>query len=108
MIDNIQIGFEPIKGDNHYQWVNIDYRNKRVGKARIRKIYSKTIIKTINIFSEFEGIGIAKMLVDYFIDRSRIVVAENVRHTAKTFWEHLDFEDNNDGDYYWENIDYKR
>jgi hypothetical protein len=103
MQTQIKIHFESINGDSKYQWVNIDCNDKRVGKARIKRIYSKTIIKTINIFPEYERNGFAKMTIEMFKERSREIIAENVRYTAKSFWSHLGFSDSHDGNYRWVN-----
>ncbi len=102
-MDELEISFQKINGDSNYQWVNIDNKNGRVGKARIKRIYSKTIIKTINIFPEYERKGYAKKIVDYFKKYSREIIAENVRYRAKGFWEHLGFSNSFDGNYHWIN-----
>ncbi len=103
MHSQLKIQFESINGDSKYQWVNIDCNNARVGKARIKRIYTKTIIKTINIFPEYERKGYAKKTIEMFKERSREIIAENVRYTARSFWSHLGFIDSHDGNYRWIN-----
>ena len=89
MPQSLSIKFENIKkNDSNYRWVNIELGDTRVGKARIKKIYRKIVIKNINIFPEFERRGFAKQTVDLFKEIAREIIAENVRATAREFWKH--------------------
>ncbi|GAI73741.1 unnamed protein product [marine sediment metagenome] len=102
MTENLTIKMENIKeGDSSYCWVNIELGNTRVGKVRIKKVYSRLIIKNINIFPEFERHGIAARTVDSFKETARKIIADRVRETAEGFWEKLGFEDIGDGNYVW-------
>lgn len=102
MYENLTIRAENIKeGDSNYCWVNIELGNQRVGKVRIRKIYSRVIINNINIFPEFQGHGLGKQVVDIFKETAREIIADRVRHTARGFWEHMGFTDTCDGNYRW-------
>ena len=102
MTDKLTIKTEDIrKGDSRYYWVNIELRGTRVGKARIKKIYRKIIIKNINIFPEFERRGYAAQTVNLFKERAREIIADRVRGTARGFWEKMGFEDKGDGNYRW-------
>jgi len=102
MVDNLTVNQENIKeGDPHYCWVNIELGDARVGKARIKKIYSKVIIKTITIFPEFERRGIARQTIDLFKKEAREIIADRVRDTARGFWERMGFSDTRDGNYRW-------
>ena len=102
MKEKLNIRMENIKqGDSSYCWVNIELGSARVGKVRIKKIYSRLIIKNINIFSEFENRGYARQTVDLFKETAREIIADRVRDTAKGFWEKMGFFDAGDGNYRW-------
>lgn len=102
MSDNLTIRTENVKeGDSRYCWVNIELGDTRVGKARIKRIYRKIIIKNINIFPEFEGRGVATQTVDLFKETAREIIADRVRDTATGFWEKMGFADRGDGNYRW-------
>jgi len=102
MADNLTIKTENIKeGDSGYCWVNIELGDSRVGKARIKKVYSRIIIKNITIFPEFEGRGFAMQTVDLFKETAREIIADRVRDTARGFWEKMGFSDTGDGNYRW-------
>jgi len=99
---NLRIRFENVaEDDTNYRWVNIELGDIRVGKARVRKIYRKIIIHNINIFPEYERRGFAKDTVDLFKETAREIIAENVRITARGFWQSMGFHDNHDGNYRW-------
>lgn len=102
MSDNLTIKTENVKeGDSRYCWVNIELGDTRVGKARIKGIYRRIIIKNINIFHEFEGRGFATQTVDLFKETAREIIADRVRDTATGFWEKMGFADRGDGNYRW-------
>jgi len=102
MAEKLTIKAEDIKeGDSRYCWVNIELGGTRVGKARVRKIYRKIIIKNINIFPEFERHGFAAQTVDLFKETAREIIADRVRNTSRGFWEKMAFEDRGDGNYRW-------
>lgn len=102
MTEKLTIKTENIKeGDSSYCWVNIELRDTRVGKARIKRIYRKIIIKNINIFPEFEGRSFATQTVDLFKETAREIIADRVRNTARGFWEKMGFKDKGDGNYRW-------
>ena len=102
MADNLAIKMENVKeGDSRYCWVNIELGDTRVGKARIRKVYRKLIIKNINIFPEFERHGFAAQTVDQLKETAREIIADRVRSSARGFWEKMGFTDTGDGNYVW-------
>jgi len=102
MKEKLNIRMENIKqGDSSYCWVNIELGSSRVGKVRIKKVYSRLIIKNINIFPEFERHCYAKQTVDLFKETAREIIADRVRDTAKGFWEKMGFSDTRDGNYRW-------
>ena len=102
MEENLTIKTENVReGDSRYYWLNIELRGTRVGKARIRKIYSRIIIKNINIFPEFERRGFATQTVELLKETAREIVADRVRDTARGFWKKMGFEDKGDGNYRW-------
>ena len=86
---------------SNYDWMNIDYENKRVGKVR-GKINGKTLtINSINIFPEFERRGYASEVINMFKKKYTTIIADRVRSTAVGFWVKMDFIDNKNGDYIW-------
>jgi len=102
MADTLTIKTENIKeGDSRYCWVNIELGSTRVGKARIKRIYRRIIVKNITIFPEFEGRGFATQTVDLFKQMAREIIADRVRGTARGFWENMGFSDTGDGNYRW-------
>lgn len=102
MASNLTIKTENVKKkDLGYLWVNIELGDIRVGKARIKRIYKKIIIKSINIFPEFERHGYAAQTVGIFKEKAREIIADRVRNTARGFWEKMGFKDTGDGNYVW-------
>lgn len=102
MSDKLTIKMENVnKGDSDYCWVNIDLGSTRVGKARIKKIYRKLVINSINIFPEFERRGFAAQTVDLFKDTAQEIIADRVRNEARGFWEKMGFRELGDGNYIW-------
>ena len=102
MVRDLSMKEESIKeGDSGYCWVNIEIGGTRVGKARIKKIYSRLVIKNITVFPEFEGHGIAKQAIDLFKESAREIIADRVRGSARGFWERMGFSDTRDGNYRW-------
>jgi len=102
MAPEVNLSFEQVRsGDLGYLWVNIDNGSVRVGKARVKKLADKTIIKSINIFPEYERRGFARQAVDRLKGSSRQLVADRVRSSARGFWERMGFVDAGDGNYTW-------
>ena len=102
MADKLTIKTEDIKeGDSSYCWVSIELGGAMVGKARIKRIYRKIIIKSIVIFPEFERHGYAAQTVDLFKETAIEIIADRVRNTARGFWERMGFEDKGNGNYRW-------
>lgn len=102
MTPEVNFSFEQVRsGDPGYLWVNIDNGSVRVGKARVKKLTDKTIIKSITIFPEYERRGFARQAVDRLKASSRRLVADRVRATARGFWERMGFVDAGDGNYTW-------
>lgn len=91
----------PSKNIQHseYDWVNFQYGEIRVGKARCLINGNTLIIYSINIFPEFEGHGYGKKFVQTAKNKFDIVIADRVRFTAIGFWEKMGFVDNNDGNW---------
>ena len=102
MAEDLIIRTQNIKeGDSNYCWVNIELGGTRVGKARIKRIYSRVIVKTINIFPEFQGRGLGRRTIEVFKETAREIIADRVRHTARGFWECMGFSGTADGNYRW-------
>jgi hypothetical protein len=88
----------PTKG-SEYRWMNIDRRDKRVGKTRGKVEGNVLIIYSINIFPEFEGKHYGKRTIDFFKSQFSTIVADRVRPTAIGFWEKMGFVNRGDGSY---------
>jgi len=102
MAENLTIKSQNIKeGDSSYCWVNIEIGDTRVGKARIKRVYSRVIIKNITIYPEFQRRGLARKIIDLFKDTAREIIADRVRSSARGFWERMGFSDTGDGNYRW-------
>jgi len=102
MAENLTIKSQNIKeGDSTYSWVNVELGGTRVGKARIKRIYRRVIIKNITIFPEFQRRGLARKIIDLFKDTAREIIADRVRSSARGFWERMGFSDTGDGNYRW-------
>ena len=102
MAENLTVKTENIKeDDSSYCWVNIKIGDTRVGKARIKRVYSRVIIKNIIIFPEFQRRGLARKIIDLFKDTARQIIADRVRSSARGFWERMGFSDTGDGNYRW-------
>ena len=102
MADNLTITSQNLKeGDSRYCWVNIELGATRVGKARIKRVYSRVIIKSITIFPEFQRRGLARKIIELFKDTAREIIADRVRSSARGFWECMGFSDTGDGNYRW-------
>ena len=102
-MNDIKILFAPVhSGDDNYQWVNVELGSERVGKARIKRQGDTIIINNINIFEQYEGRGYATRVLNLFRESADILIAENVRATARSFWEAMGFYDSRDGHYRWE------
>ena len=89
------------QGDPGYCWLNIELGGIRVGKAGVERTHSRVIIKSINIFPEFERHGFARQTVMLFTQTGKEIIADRVRNTARGFWEHMGFSDTGDGNYRW-------
>ena len=87
-----------------FDWMNIDRGDIRVGKVRGLIDGRKLIVNSINIFPEFEGYGYAKETIGMFKAAFDIIIADRVRHTAIGFWEKMDFEADNNGNYGWKKL----
>jgi len=102
MRNDLAIKMESVKeGDPNYCWVNIELKQVRVGKARIKRIKDMIIIKSITIFPEYERKGIAKQIVNSFKEIADEIIADRVRGSARGFWERMGFSDSKDGNYRW-------
>jgi len=86
-----------------YDWMNIEYCGKRVGKVR-GLIDGRTLtIHSINIFPEFEGRGFARETIGMFRKSFDTIIADRVRHKAIGFWKKMHFETDGKGNYIWKN-----
>jgi len=104
-----QLTFKLIShNENHsnYDWMNIEHGSQRVGKVR-GLIDGKTLtINSINIFPEFEGQGFARKTLNMFKKSFDTIVADRVRYTAIGFWEKMQFNSDDNGNYIWKNKQY--
>ena len=76
---------------SEYDWVDIEYNNCRVGKARCLIEGSTFTIYTITIYPEFQGKGYGKAFVNLVKRQYRNVKADRVRFAAIGFWENVGF-----------------
>ncbi len=87
---------------SNYDWMNIDYENKRVGKVR-GKINGKTlVIYSINIFPEFERRGYAREVINMFKKKYTTIIADRVRANAIGFWVKMGFTIDKGENYIWQ------
>ncbi|MBW1741654.1 MAG: hypothetical protein JRJ42_11085 [Deltaproteobacteria bacterium] len=86
MADNLTIKTENIKeGDPCYCWVNIEPVGIQGGRFRIKRTYSRIIIKNIPVSHEFQRRGAERKIVDLFKDIAGEIIAEGVRSSARGF-----------------------
>jgi ribosomal protein S18 acetylase RimI-like enzyme len=103
MPKNLSFCLPPQSYDSDYRWMNIDRNGVRVGKVR-GKIEDKVLtIHSIVIFPEYEGRGFGKKTVDMFKSKFDLIIADRVRPKAVGFWERMDFNNNGDGSYVFQN-----
>lgn len=72
---------------SEYDWVNIDYNNCRVGKARCLINGNELTIFTITIFPEYQANGYGSAFVECEKLKYKNIIADSVRYTAVVFWE---------------------
>jgi len=84
-----------------YDWMNIDCGPVRVGKVRGLIDGQRLTICSINIFPEFEGFGYARQTIEMFKTTFDTIIADRVRPTAMGFWEKMDFDRGDNGNYVW-------
>jgi len=87
---------------SHYDWMNIEVNQTRVGKMRVRAADHTLIIYSITIFPEFQLHGYAGKVIHSFQDDYQGIVADRVRDTAKGFWQKMGFNDDGKGNYVWQ------
>jgi len=81
--------------------------NQKVGKLNICFNNDILIISSITIFLEFQNRGFARETINTFKSLFSVIIADQVRFTAATFWEHMDFIADEKGNYiysknYWQ------
>lgn len=96
-----------VRESSPYWYIDFELQGQRAGKARVSRRYSLTTIHNIEVYSEYRGCGIARFFVDSLKKRSRMIVAENVRFSARRFWKHLGFEEEEPGQFFWRNESYR-
>ena len=84
-----------------YDWLNIERGPVRVGKVRGLIDGQQLTICSINISPEFEGHGYAGQTIEMFKACFDAIIADRLRPTAIGFWEKMDFENDNNGNYIW-------
>jgi len=84
-----------------YTWINIEAKNRRVGKARIYGIRKRLRINSITIFPEFERNGYAQSVIKYFKEHYEVILADRVRDAAKGFWRKMGFISDCSGNCIW-------
>ncbi len=84
-----------------YDWMNIDFKNDRVGKVRGRTCQNRIIIYSINIFPRFERRGYATQTLLMIKQHFDSITADRVRFTAREFWKKMGFTAEQNGSYIW-------
>ena len=87
------------KKDSGFDWINIDKFGERLGKVRCLIKENEIIIYSLNIFSEYEGNGYARYIIDYLKSTGKVLIADRVRYSARGFWKKMGFIHFKDGDY---------
>ena len=89
------------KNKSAYQWFNIEIKNTRVGKARMKPENEVLVIYSINIFPEYERNGFASVVIDHFKSKYQKIIADRVRANAVEFWDKMGFESDHNGNHIW-------
>ncbi|MCD6347072.1 MAG: hypothetical protein J7L96_06610 [Bacteroidales bacterium] len=89
------------EANSNYDWLNIEYCGKRIGKVRGVIDWKKLIINSIMIFPEFEGRGFARKTIRMFMKLFDTIIADRVRNKAVGFWQKMQFESDKNGNYVW-------
>lgn len=84
-----------------YDWMNIEYCGKRVGKVRGLMKGKTLTICSVNVFPEFERRGFARKTIEMFKESFDTIIADRVRHRAVGFWEKMEFGADKNGNYVW-------
>jgi GNAT superfamily N-acetyltransferase len=82
--------------------VDIDLPKTRIGNIRCRLGDDTATIFSIQVFPEFQRNGYGRDAVNMLKHRHRILIADRVRFTARSFWEKMGFKPRDDGN--WEFI----
>jgi len=96
------------KQKSEYDWVDILYDNCNVGKARCLIVGNELTIFSINIYPEYQGNGYGKEFIKYVKSNYRNIIADRVRFSAISFWEHVGFlKDSNTSNWIFKNQNFK-
>ena len=86
---------------SQYCWFNIEKENTRVGKIRSSIEKDRMTIFSITVFPEYERQGIAKETIRLLKNKYSEIIADRVRPKAKQFWEKMNFNESQGGNYIW-------
>jgi GNAT superfamily N-acetyltransferase len=84
-----------------YDWFDLEQAGTQVGKARCRAEAGQFTIFSIMIYPEFEGRGLARLVIDHFKGEHAVIIADRVRFAARGFWLKLGFRPESLDRYVW-------
>lgn len=91
-MEKLKIMFIPRDIQNsEFDWVDIEYNNARVGKARCLINGNQFTIYSVNIYPEYQGNGYGRRFVEVAKLKYNEIIADRVRYNAIGFWEELGF-----------------
>lgn len=79
------------KQKSEYDWLDIEFMDCRVGKARCLIEGETFTIFTITIYPEYQSHGYGREFVEYIKRQYTKVIADSVRFKAIGFWENVGF-----------------
>ena len=95
----IQRARRPELGD--YDWFDLELDGAPVGKSRCRIEPDRFTVFSIMVYPEFEGQGLARVVIDHFKGEHALIVADRVRFTARGFWLKVGFRAESIDRYVW-------
>ena len=98
-LELIQLPRRPDLGD--YDWFDLEQAGTQVGKTRCRIEPGQFTVFSIMVYPEFEGQGLARVVIDHFKGEHALIVADRVRFTARGFWLKVGFRAESIDRYVW-------
>ncbi len=98
-LELIQLPRTEALGD--YDWFDLEQAGTQVGKTRCRIEPGQFTVFSIMVYPEFEGQGLARVVIDHFKGEHALIVADRVRFTARGFWLKVGFRAESIDRYVW-------